>query len=86
MDVIQSDLECCGATGPTDWAGSKYANKDSSLPISLTVSSDAIILKVPESCCRDIGSTACNERRNMKIAGIVSPAIYNEVTLNFISF
>ncbi|XP_050462994.1 CD9 antigen-like [Cataglyphis hispanica] len=79
MDAIQSGLECCGASGPADWAGSKYASKDPSLPISLTVSSDANnIFKVPESCCRDIGSTACDEGRNMKIAGVASPAIYNE--------
>lgn len=85
MDAIQSGLECCGATGPADWAGSKYASKDPSLPISLTVSSDANnIFKVPESCCRDIGSTICDEGRNMKIAGVASPAIYSEVTLTFI--
>ncbi|GAB1869183.1 Tetraspanin [Camponotus japonicus] len=79
IDAIQSGLECCGATGPADWAGSKYGGKDPSLPISLTVSADATnIYKVPESCCREIGSTACNEGRNIKIAGIVGPAIYNE--------
>lgn len=87
MDAIQSGLECCGATGPADWAGSKYASKDPSLPISLTVSSDANnVFKVPESCCRDIGTTACNEGRDMKVAGVSSPAIFKEVMLyTFIS-
>lgn len=85
MDTIQSGLECCGATGPADWAGSKYSSKDPSLPISLTVSSDANnVFKVPESCCRVVGDE-CNEGRNMKIAGIPSPAIYSEVTLIFTS-
>ncbi|EFN69865.1 CD82 antigen [Camponotus floridanus] len=81
MDTIQSGLECCGANGPADWAGSKYGSlsKDPSLPISLTVSADADnMYKVPESCCKEIHSSACNESRNLKIAGIVSPAIYNE--------
>lgn len=80
MDAFQSGLGCCGATGPADWAGSKYTSKDSSLPLSLTVSNDANnMYKVPESCCKDKSSFVCNEARNMKIAGIINPAIYNEV-------
>jgi len=80
MDAIQSGLECCGAIGPSDWAGSKYARKDSSLPLSITVTNDPNnVFKVPKSCCRDMSSTDCNEARNMKIAGIVNPGIYSEV-------
>ncbi|XP_029155750.1 CD9 antigen [Nylanderia fulva] len=79
MDAIQSGLECCGATGPADWAGSKYASKDPSLPISLTVSNDANnVFKVPESCCRNIGTVACNEGRNMKVAGVTNDSIFSE--------
>ncbi|XP_020288387.1 CD82 antigen isoform X2 [Pseudomyrmex gracilis] len=79
MDVIQSDLKCCGATGPADYAGSAYSNKDSSMPLLLTVSSDPNNLyKVPESCCKDSNSIACKEGRSIKVAGIVGPAIYSE--------
>lgn len=79
IDAIQSGLECCGATGPADWAGSKYARKDSSLPLSITVSSDPNnIFKVPESCCKNMDSTICNQARNMRIAGAVNPGIYSE--------
>ncbi|EZA57085.1 CD82 antigen [Ooceraea biroi] len=79
MDAIQSGLECCGANGPADWAGSKYSRKDPSLPLSITVSSDSNnMFKVPETCCKNMDSTECNEARNMRIAGIVNSEIYNE--------
>lgn len=80
VDAFQSDLGCCGATGPADWAGSTYANVDPSIPLSLTVSSKSNnAYKVPKSCCKDKDSVACELARNLKIADIVSPAIYNEV-------
>lgn len=82
MDAFQSGLGCCGATGPADWAGSKYATRDRSIPVSLTVSGDVNnVYKVPESCCKDKDSTACKESRNIKVASVVSPAIYSEVII-----
>nr|KAF7431510.1 hypothetical protein H0235_004434 [Vespula pensylvanica] len=79
MDAFQSGLGCCGATGPADWAGSFYANSDSSIPLSLTVSSKSNnAYKVPKSCCKDKDSVTCEVARNLKIADIVSPVIYNE--------
>ncbi|XP_012532161.1 CD82 antigen [Monomorium pharaonis] len=78
MDTIQNTLECCGANGPADWAGSKYSNQESSQS-QLTFSvSDANTFKIPKSCCKDPNSAACNEGRQMKIAGVVSFAIYSE--------
>lgn len=81
IDTIQSSLECCGGNGPMDWAGSKYASKDPSLPLSLIVSNVNNVFTIPESCCKDVGSIACNEARNIKIAGITSPAIYSTVLI-----
>ncbi|EFN76265.1 tetraspanin-1 [Harpegnathos saltator] len=79
VDAFQYELECCGATGPADWAGSKYANKDPSLPFNLTVSSSVTnIYNVPESCCKMTDSAICNDTRKMKIGGIVSTEIHNE--------
>lgn len=82
MDTIQATLECCGANGPMDWAGSKYSNQDSSLPrLTFGVSNANNMFKIPKSCCKDVSSTACNEGRQAKIAGVVSSAIYSEVML-----
>ncbi|OAD59224.1 CD82 antigen, partial [Eufriesea mexicana] len=79
VNAFQSDLGCCGAIGPADWIGSKYATKDPSIPVSLTVSGDANnVYKVPESCCKDKDSDACKIARNIKVASVVSPAIYSE--------
>ncbi|KZC13100.1 CD82 antigen, partial [Dufourea novaeangliae] len=79
IDAFQSDLGCCGATGPSDWTGSKYATRDFSIPVSLTVSGDVNnMYKVPESCCKDKESPYCTLARNIKVGSEVSPAIYNE--------
>ena len=80
VDAFQSDLGCCGATGPADWTGSKYAASESSNPISITVSGDPNnVFKVPESCCKDKDSVACKAAQNIKVADVVSPEIYSEV-------
>ncbi|XP_043790444.1 CD9 antigen-like [Apis laboriosa] len=79
VDAFQSDLGCCGATGPADWTGSKYATSDSSFPVSFTVSGDANnMYKVPESCCKEKNSVDCKAGQNIKVASVVSSAIYNE--------
>ncbi|XP_071569582.1 CD9 antigen isoform X2 [Temnothorax nylanderi] len=81
MDTIQATLECCGANGPADWAGSKYASQESSqsqLRLSFGVSNANNVFKIPKSCCKDATSTACSEGRLMKVAGTVSSAIYSE--------
>ncbi|KOX79905.1 CD82 antigen [Melipona quadrifasciata] len=80
VDTFQSDLGCCGATGPTDWTGSKYATSDSSTPVSITVSGDPNnVFKVPESCCKDKENVVCKAAQNIKVASVVNPAIYSEV-------
>ncbi|KYM81792.1 PREDICTED: CD9 antigen [Atta cephalotes] len=79
MDTIQSTLECCGANGPEDWAGSKYGKQDSSqIRLNFGVSNAENIFRIPKSCCKDTDSTACNQGRQMKVAGVVSSAIYSE--------
>ncbi|XP_011882401.1 PREDICTED: CD9 antigen [Vollenhovia emeryi] len=78
MDTIQATLECCGANGPMDWAGSKYASQDSSQArVTFGVSSTNNVFKIPKSCCKDASSAECNEGRQLKIAGVVSSAIYS---------
>lgn len=78
VDAFQTNLGCCGATGPADWAGSKYARKDSDSTISLTVTTEASPYMIPESCCKDRGSITCNVARNVKVAGTIGAGIYNE--------
>ncbi|XP_032663130.1 CD82 antigen [Odontomachus brunneus] len=79
VDAFQYELECCGATGPADWAGSKYAGKDSSVPFNLTVSTGATnIFNVPESCCKMTDRNSCNDTRQMKIGEVVSSTIHQE--------
>lgn len=79
VNSVQSDLGCCGATGPADWAGSKYSRKDASLPLSLTVSVGSNnFYDIPKSCCKVEDTEACNSARKVKVGGFVGSEIYNE--------
>ncbi|XP_031842895.1 CD82 antigen [Nomia melanderi] len=79
IDAIQGGIKCCGATGPSDWIGSQYSSKDPSTPVSLTVSEDINNLyKLPESCCKEEGSEACNAALYIKVGDKINPAIWPE--------
>ncbi|XP_043267055.1 CD9 antigen-like [Venturia canescens] len=76
VDAFQSGLECCGATGPADWAGSKYSQSSG---LSLTVSTDSNnYYNIPASCCKVKDSAGCNLSRRVKVADVVSSDIYGE--------
>ncbi|XP_025994109.1 CD82 antigen [Solenopsis invicta] len=82
MDTIQSTLECCGANGPADWAGSKYSNQkigqSSQSQLTFDVSNADNMFMIPKSCCKNANSEECISGVYAKIAGIVSSAIYSE--------
>ncbi|XP_011304710.1 CD9 antigen [Fopius arisanus] len=80
IDAFQSNLGCCGANGPDDWAGSEYNTKGSTLSgLSVPVTSNGNNnYELPESCCKEKGSEACRRARQVKIGGFVDNAIYSE--------
>ncbi|XP_074095914.1 CD9 antigen [Cotesia typhae] len=80
VDSIQENLQCCGASGPNDWASSKYGS--STGPISLTVSSPKNDYIVPESCCKVKDTNLCNTARKIKVGGFVPPEIYSKGCVN----
>jgi len=76
FDVIQSGLECCGASGPSDWAGSKYNNPQTT-SLRLAISSAEQSYKIPASCCNG-DAKQCSEAQTALASGPISKLIYSE--------
>lgn len=82
FDAIQKNLECCGASGPNDWAASKYNNVDKTNPLNLQISKYNPVYKIPESCCKqDIDKATCDASRSMGIGASINPLINTEVVM-----
>ncbi|XP_015510806.1 CD9 antigen isoform X1 [Neodiprion pinetum] len=80
IDAIQSDLSCCGVTGPSNWAGSQYVQKDRAGGIKIGVTADNSYYRVPLSCCKDKGSPNCQDA--LKPGDEIGSVIYEEGCLN----
>lgn len=76
VDKFQTDFFCCGASGPSDWAASKYNKEEQGKQLSFSVSADSKTFKIPESCCRNPGTSACRNGIITKIGAQISPEIY----------
>lgn len=79
FDVIQKNLECCGANGPRDWNGSSINKKKDLSGMSLSVSNSLNNYTIPASCCR-LGTegSVCEKATNAKVGGNIHPAIYSQ--------
>lgn len=78
FDEIQQGLKCCGANGPSDWAGSRY-NKGDKQSVNLAISSVLQLYNVPPSCCSaDPESEICKTAIKTGVAAPISGVIYSE--------
>lgn len=87
FDALQSHLECCGASGPSDWSGSKYNEKKPSTfndgVLSGVVASISKEFKysVPQSCCKEnVTKEVCNDSRVVVVSAFFNQNIYSEVS------
>ncbi|XP_026812035.1 CD82 antigen-like [Rhopalosiphum maidis] len=76
FDAIQSGFECCGASGPSDWAGSKYNNPQTE-SLELAISSPEQSYKIPASCCKG-DPKQCSDAQTAVASGPISELIYSE--------
>lgn len=77
FDVIQKQLQCCGANGPRDWAGSVYNKKDKS-GFMLGVSTVTQIYNIPHSCCREGTDTqVCIQATQLGFGATIAQVIYS---------
>ncbi|XP_037086741.1 CD82 antigen-like [Pollicipes pollicipes] len=83
LDVIQSQLKCCGGTGPRDWAKSYYNNGDgnkSGLELGIQGIASAVgVYKVPASCCNvQPDDPRCEAAQQVQLAGQLTDVISQE--------
>lgn len=79
FDTFQRQLECCGASGPNDWALSKYNSKEASNVINMKISSSSMHYKIPESCCKsDIDADQCMLSTKVTLKSAISSDIYSQ--------
>lgn len=73
-------MECCGASGPNDWALSKYNSKETSNIINMKISSSSMHYKIPESCCKShVDPEQCTLSTKVSLKSIISSDVYSLV-------
>ncbi|XP_055852051.1 CD81 antigen isoform X2 [Episyrphus balteatus] len=79
FDVIQKNLKCCGADGPTDWMASQYNNVGGNDLTNIAFSSLNVFYSIPESCCsQDISEVVCEIARKRKLDANLHAGINKE--------
>jgi len=79
IERVQSDLECCGSKGPSDWATSKYNQKNRTGNSLVDFGTNAVagslgLYNVPPSCCKK-GYPECEDIRK----GVNPQAVFDRV-------
>ncbi|KAJ6639865.1 CD63 antigen [Pseudolycoriella hygida] len=79
FDTFQRQLECCGASGPNDWALSKYNSKEPTNIINMKISSSNMHYRIPESCCKaGVEVDQCMLSTKVNLKSIISSDIYSQ--------
>ncbi|KPJ10103.1 Tetraspanin-1 [Papilio machaon] len=81
LDVIQHELQCCGAESVRDWQEAAWAGGDVAEPsprgsLDLSVSAPASYYWVPTSCCATDDPFECETSRRIATASRGSPGLY----------
>merc|ERR1712059_15505 len=76
-DHIQQGLECCGSSGPLDWARSVYNGyQHNSKEIGIGSGHLSLPFTIPSSCCRDMSDPLCSGTLLPRLRPGLDPAIY----------
>jgi len=76
-DTIQQEGQCCGATGPIDWALSFYSgNPENTKEIGIGASATVLPFTIPSSCCRRTEDPLCAGTIIPKIRTIIDENVY----------
>jgi len=90
-DTIQHQGECCGSSGPSDWAFSLYNGyQDSMKEIGIGAQQAVLPFTIPSSCCRDLDDPLCSSTITPKFKTNIDESIYFSegcftVAVNFIN-
>ncbi|XP_033220282.1 CD9 antigen-like [Belonocnema kinseyi] len=78
VDTVQHGFSCCGASGPSDWAASRYSRDHPNEHMSFSVSADSKTYKIPESCCKSKGSSGCRSGILTSLGAQISPEVFQD--------
>eukprot|EP00090_Calanus_glacialis_P007170 TRINITY_DN15634_c0_g1_i3.p1 TRINITY_DN15634_c0_g1~~TRINITY_DN15634_c0_g1_i3.p1 ORF type:complete len:268 (+),score=64.84 TRINITY_DN15634_c0_g1_i3:347-1150(+) len=90
-DTIQQGFECCGSSGPIDWAHSIYNGyQENTKEIGIGAKQAVLPFTIPSSCCRNLDDPLCSSTITPKFKTIIDENIYYSEgclrkTINFIS-
>lgn len=77
-DIVQSQLECCGGVGPTDWAMSKFNGYEETREIGIGGGNRNVPFSLPSSCCRLANSTACSSKYQINTDFNTIPDVFSQ--------
>jgi len=77
-DTIQQEFECCGSSGPADWAGSKYNGWQylNMKEIGIGAQQAVMPFNIPASCCRNLADPLCSSTITPKFRTRIDENIY----------
>jgi len=77
-DLFQTQFECCGYSGPIDWAYSSYNGyQDITKEIGIGSHSTALPFTIPKSCCRNKEDPLCGSTITPKFKTVIDDNIYH---------
>nr|XP_053644745.1 tetraspanin-1-like [Cherax quadricarinatus] len=78
FDVIQSELQCCGSMGPTDWADARFNGANDGNAVDIGIAGKLDSYSTPASCCNTAYGSGCDAARKLLISATVPKAIYTD--------
>jgi len=76
-DTIQQGFECCGSSGPSDWAFSIFnGHQDNMKEIGIGAQQAVLPFTIPSSCCRDLADPLCSSTITPKFNTNIDENIY----------
>jgi len=76
-DTIQQGIECCGSSGPIDWAHSLYNGyQENTKEIGIGFKQTVLPFTIPSSCCRNLDDPLCSSTITPKFKTVIDDNIY----------
>jgi len=88
-DMIQKEMQCCGASGYKDYSsnvlvrGSKQLDSQGAIDMTLSAAATPSSYMVPRSCCLDVGESMCDKARSIPLTSSI-PLIGDSFTSSHI--
>jgi len=76
-DTIQQGFECCGSSGPIDWAHSLYNGyQENTKEIGIGFKQTVLPFTIPSSCCRNLDDPLCSSTITPNFRIVIDDNIY----------